>query len=72
MISRFGLIPLNNYFDTIGIMSRKLDILAEVFNIIAGPDPNDATSLKSEFKPVNINENFNINEIKIGIPKVYF
>ena len=53
-------------------MSRKLDILAEVFNIIAGPDPNDATSLKSEFKPVNINENFNINEIKIGIPKVYF
>lgn len=53
-------------------MSRKLDVLVEVFNLIAGPDANDATSLKADFKPINVNHNFNINEIKIGIPKVYF
>lgn len=70
MISRFGLVPLNNYFDTIGIMSRKIDLLVEVFNVIAGPDPNDATSIKAKFDPVKLDNNFNADEIKIGIPKV--
>ncbi|RNA09969.1 glutamyl-tRNA(Gln) amidotransferase subunit mitochondrial [Brachionus plicatilis] len=72
MISRFGLIPLNNYLDTIGIMSRKIDVLVDVFNTIAGPDPNDATSLKCEFKPIKLADSFNTNEIKIGIPKEFF
>ncbi len=32
MVSRYGLIPLNNYFDTIGIIARQIETVAEVFS----------------------------------------
>ena len=32
LISRYGLIPLNNYFDTVGIMSNSIEVLVEVLS----------------------------------------
>jgi aspartyl-tRNA(Asn)/glutamyl-tRNA(Gln) amidotransferase subunit A len=31
-ISRYGLIPLNNYFDTVGIISKSMQTLVDVFS----------------------------------------
>jgi aspartyl-tRNA(Asn)/glutamyl-tRNA(Gln) amidotransferase subunit A len=54
-VSRFGLIPYANSLDKIGIMSKKVDDIAPVFEIIKGFDSKDATSLKREIS-LNIQE----------------
>ena len=32
MISRYGLIPLNNYLDTVGVMGKDIHLVAETFS----------------------------------------
>ena len=32
LVSRYGLIPLNNYFDTVGIMARSVDTIVDVLS----------------------------------------
>lgn len=32
LVSRFGLIPLNNYFDTVGVMAQNMNVLVEVLS----------------------------------------
>jgi hypothetical protein len=32
LISRYGLIPLNNYFDTVGIMANSIDTITNVLS----------------------------------------
>ena len=51
-------------------MSRSMDILVDVLNIIAGPDSKDITSIKNEFKQIKLEDQINLKDIKIGIPKV--
>ncbi|CAF0786993.1 unnamed protein product [Brachionus calyciflorus] len=72
LISRHGLIPLNNYFDTIGIMTRTTDTLVDVLNELAGPDPKDATTLKTNFKKISLEDKISLNQITIGVPKEFF
>lgn len=32
LVSRFGLIPLNNYFDTVGVMAQNMNVLVDVLS----------------------------------------
>ena len=32
LVSRFGLIPLNNYFDTVGVMAQNMSVLVDVLS----------------------------------------
>ena len=34
LISRYGLIPLNNYFDTVGILSKSVEMIVDVLSKI--------------------------------------
>lgn len=44
-ISRYGLVSHASSFDTIGIMSKKLDDIIKTFYVVSGKDPNDSTSV---------------------------
>ncbi|XP_063629737.1 glutamyl-tRNA(Gln) amidotransferase subunit A, mitochondrial isoform X1 [Cydia splendana] len=70
-VSRYGLIPLVNSMDVPGIMTRKVDDAVNILNCIAGPDELDSTTIKKEFTPITLDNNFDMSKIKIGIPKEY-
>lgn len=67
-VSRFGLVSYASSFDQIGIFSKKIPDMTDLFAVIAGHDPKDANcmdepvdSWKRQDKP-----------FKIGIPKEYW
>lgn len=72
LVSRYGLIPLVNSMDVPGILTRTVTDGAEVLNSVAGPDALDSTTLKTDYSPVSIEKEFNLKNIKIGIPKEYY
>ncbi len=47
-ISRYGLVAHASSFDTIGILSRNINDIVNVFSVIAGFDSKDATSSKKK------------------------
>lgn len=71
LVSRYGLIPLVNSMDVPGILCRSVEDSAAILNCIAGPDPLDSTTIKKEFNPVVISDDFDLSKIKIGIPREY-
>ncbi|KAG5680125.1 hypothetical protein PVAND_009650 [Polypedilum vanderplanki] len=71
LLSRHGLIPLVNSMDVPGILTKTVDDCVDIFNTIAGPDDLDSTTIKKSFNPIELSENFNLKNVKIGIPKEY-
>jgi hypothetical protein len=39
-------------------------------DVIAGPDRNDSTTIKSKYSPVSIEAAFKPDKLRVGIPKV--
>nr|WP_235062751.1 amidase family protein [Mycoplasma ovis] len=50
LVSREGILPLCTLLDTPSIVSHSVEIIAGVLSAIAGPDPLDLTTLKSQKK----------------------
>ncbi|MDD9205446.1 amidase, partial [Georgenia sp. 10Sc9-8] len=48
LISRYGMMPANPTYDTLGPLTRTVTDAAIVTSVIAGPDPNDELSLLAE------------------------
>lgn len=71
LLSRHGLIPLVNSMDVPGILTNNVSDCVDIFNTIAGSDILDSTTIKRPFAPVELIENFNVKNIRIGIPKEY-
>ncbi|CAK1594758.1 unnamed protein product [Parnassius mnemosyne] len=71
LVSRYGLIPLVNSMDVPGILARNIDDATEILNCIAGPDNLDSTTIKRKFQPIEIQENFDLSNLRIGIPSEY-
>lgn len=63
-LSRWGLICYADSLDKIGLMSRSVDELYPVLEVVAGHDPKDGTSLKA---PVDLS--CNKDKFKVGIIK---
>lgn len=40
-------------------------------DVVAGPDLNDSTSIKSKFEPIRLGKDFSPSKLRIGIPKVW-
>ncbi|CAG5020864.1 unnamed protein product [Parnassius apollo] len=72
LVSRYGLIPLVNSMDVPGILARNIDDAAEILNCIAGQDDLDSTTIKRKYQPIEIQENFNLSNLRIGIPSEYY
>lgn len=71
LLSRHGLIPLVNSMDVPGILTRTVDDCAAVFNVIAGPDDHDSTTVKKSFNPVPVGEAISLKGLRVGIPVEY-
>ncbi|PWB51872.1 MAG: Asp-tRNA(Asn)/Glu-tRNA(Gln) amidotransferase GatCAB subunit A [Candidatus Methanoperedenaceae archaeon] len=71
VISRYGLISYANSLEQIGPFASSVRDVATLFDVIAGHDPRDSTSVKREgnYSPALEND---VNGLKIGIPEEYF
>ena len=67
-VSRHGLISMASSLDQIGPMAKTIEDAKIVFDVIAGKDPMDATSVDYKFE----NKEVSLKGLKIGVPKEYF
>lgn len=72
-LSRYGVIAMASSLDTPGFFSRTVKDSATLYEIAAGHDPLDSTSLDLPAKlDANIWNATDLKGVKIGIPKEYF
>ena len=71
VISRYGLISYANSLEQIGPIASNVEDMTMLFNVIAGHDPRDSTSVPGEMDYTNALVN-DVEGLKIGVPKEYF
>ena len=71
-VSRYGLIAFASSLDRIGPFANSVRDVATVLQIIAGRDPNDATSTTSPVPDYGKEIAKPVAGLRIGIPKEYF
>ncbi|XP_028294553.1 glutamyl-tRNA(Gln) amidotransferase subunit A, mitochondrial [Gouania willdenowi] len=71
LLSRHGLIPLVNSMDVPGIMTRCVSDAAMVLDILKGHDIRDSTTVHSPSTSAEFPEDFDVQNIRVGIPKEY-
>jgi aspartyl-tRNA(Asn)/glutamyl-tRNA(Gln) amidotransferase subunit A len=55
-VSRFGVVAFGSSFDQVGPLARSVEDCARLFEVIAGPDPRDATSARLDLHPGGLPE----------------
>lgn len=74
-VSRYGAIAYASSYDSVGPMTRSLEDLALVMEVISGNDEKDATSydvaVPEYLKDLGASKS-NLKGVKIGVPKEYF
>jgi len=71
VISRYGLISYANSLEQIGPFGTCVRDVAALFDVIAGHDPRDSTSVNKEENYSSALKN-DVKGLKIGIPQEYF
>ena len=71
VISRYGLIAYANSLEQIGPLATSVRDVAALFDVVAGYDPRDSTSVNKEADYSSALEN-NVKGLKIGVPEEYF
>lgn len=71
-VSRYGLIAYGSSLDSVGVLARDAMDTAQVFQAIAGHDPRDATSARSPLETLSLEQDPNIQGLRLGIPAEYF
>ena len=71
-VSRYGLIALASSLDRIGPFTNTVRDAAEVMNVIAGRDTNDATSARAAVPDYTAALGSPVAGLRIGIPREYF
>jgi aspartyl-tRNA(Asn)/glutamyl-tRNA(Gln) amidotransferase subunit A len=70
-VSRYGLVAFGSSLDTVGAFGRTAQDVAQVFSVMAGIDPMDATSVDTPVPQINLHKG-SVRGLKIGVPKEYF
>ncbi len=70
-VSRYGIIAMASSLDSVGHITKTVEDAAQVLQVTAGFDPNDATSSKEETPNYLENIKSGIKGLKIGVPKEY-
>ena len=70
-VSRYGLIAFGSSLDCVGVLGRRAEDVASLFEIMAGQDPLDATSTEKDVTPVDFNER-DLRGLRVGFPQEYF
>ncbi len=71
VISRYGLIAYANSLEQIGPFATSVRDVATLFDVVAGYDPRDSTSVDKEVNYSSYLEN-NVKGLRIGVPEEYF
>ena len=76
-VSRYGLIAFGSSLDTVGAFGRSARDVAQIFSVMAGRDPLDATSADVPVPSVGLGAAVTepsrpLQRLRIGVPKEYF
>jgi aspartyl-tRNA(Asn)/glutamyl-tRNA(Gln) amidotransferase subunit A len=71
-ISRYGLVAFASSLDQIGIFGRTARDIAEVLGVVAGRDPNDATTAAVPVPDYPAELTGDIKGARIGVPRALF
>lgn len=66
-ISRYGVVSMANTLDQVGILSKNMEDLVLVYNIINGHDKKDMTSTLNDDIDVNLDREYSFKNKKIGV-----
>src|SRR3990172_726752 len=67
VVSRYGVIALTSSLDQVGPLAKTVEDARYLFNVIAGKDAKDATTVVGKFT-----KEVAIKNLRIGIPSEYF
>ena len=71
-VSRWGVIAYASSLDQVSTFGRTVEDCAALFQVIAGHDPADSTSVNIEAPDFSEALTGNINGLRIGVPQEYF
>jgi aspartyl-tRNA(Asn)/glutamyl-tRNA(Gln) amidotransferase subunit A len=70
-VSRYGLIAYGSSLDTVGALARSAADLLPIYEVIAGHDPLDSTSVQGDSLGITLDD-VDLSALRIGVPKEYF
>jgi len=70
-VSRFGLVAFASSLDQIGPMAQSARDVAVLYDAIKGHDPKDATSVRREYSPTDL-DGLDMKGLRIGVPGEFF
>lgn len=71
-VSRYGLIAYGSSLDTVGVLAHSARDAAQLFTIMAGRDPLDATTLDIPVPDLSFNGTARLEGLRVGVPQEYF
>jgi len=71
-VSRYGLIAFASSLDQVGPFARDVRSAARILEVIAGPDPQDATSLPDSVGELEAACEGDVRGLRVGLPAEYF
>ena len=71
-MSRYGVIAFASSLDQVGCFGRNVRDTTAMFQVTAGHDPHDSTSIKTEVPNYEAALTGDIRGLRVGIPKEYF
>ncbi len=71
-VSRYGLVAYGSSLDTVGVIARDVADVALLFQIIAGFDPLDSSSVEKPVPVYNLDDGESLEGLRIGVPEEYF
>ena len=70
-VSRRGLVAFASSLDTVGPLARSVRDAAEALQVIAGPDPGDATAADRPLDDLVAAADASVRGLKVGVPRPY-
>jgi aspartyl-tRNA(Asn)/glutamyl-tRNA(Gln) amidotransferase subunit A len=70
--SRYGLVAYGSSLDTVGVLAPAAADVAAVFEIYAGHDPRDATTMDLPMSPIKLGSPEDVRGLRIGVPDEFF
>lgn len=71
-VSRYGLIAFGSSLDRVGPLTRSVEDAAVMMEVLAGPDPMDATASDAPVPSYSAELARGVEGLRIGVPEEYF
>ncbi len=71
-VSRYGLVAYGSSLDVVGVLGRDVQDVALVFELMAGVDGRDATTVDLAVPHFAFEQKTDLSNVRVGVPKEYF